>query len=76
MLEEMEPQVIRQYFLWDEILKREAELYPELFLQLIEEIFHRKYPENVKVRLLSTEYVVSREKGEGEVRFIPFIPIW
>ena len=29
VLEEMEPQVIRQYFLWDEILKREAELYLE-----------------------------------------------
>lgn len=65
VLEEMETQVVRQYFLWDEILKREAELYPELFLPLIEEIFHRKYPEDVKVKLLSTEYVVSREKGEG-----------
>ena len=65
VLEEMEPQVIRQYFLWDEILKREAELYPRLFLPLIEEIFHKSYPENVKVTLLSTEYVVSREKGEG-----------
>lgn len=65
VLEEMESEVVRQYFLWDEILKREAELYPRLFLPLIEEIFHKCYRENVKVRLLSTEYVVSREKGEG-----------
>ena len=66
ILKELTPEIRRQYFLWDEILKREVELYPWLTLPLIEESFHKKYQRNIKIQLLSTEYTISRihEKGE------------
>lgn len=66
IVKELTPEVRRQYFLWDEIMKREIELYPRLILPMVKEIFHREYPEDRKVVLLSTEYTVSRihEKGE------------
>ncbi len=66
ILKELTPEIRRQYFLWDEILKREVELYPWLTLPLIEENFHKKYQRNIKIQLLSTEYTISRihEKGE------------
>lgn len=56
----------RQYFLWDEIMKREIELYPKLILPVVKEIFRREYPEGGKVTLLSTEYTVSRIHERGE----------
>lgn len=66
IVKELTPEVRRQYFLWDEIMKREIELYPRLILPMVKEIFHREYPEDRRVVLLSTEYTVSRihEKGE------------
>ena len=64
VLKELPEEIRRQYFLWDEILKREAELYPYLLLPLIEEIFHRHYPEDAKIVFLATEYVVSRAEGK------------
>lgn len=38
--------------------------------------FHKSYQENVKIRLLSTEYVVSREKEKAAQRCTPFILTW
>lgn len=66
IVKELTPEVRRQYFLWDEIMKREIELYPRLVLPMVKAIFRRKYPEDENVVLLSTEYTVSRihEKGE------------
>ena len=66
IVKELTPEVRRQYFLWDEIMKREIELYPWLILPVVKEIFHREYPDNRGIVLLSTEYTVSRihEKGE------------
>ncbi len=63
---EMPEEIIDQYFLWDEVFKREIELHPELVLPLIEEVFHKSYPAGIRIRLLATEYVVRRiHKGEG-----------
>ena len=66
IVKELTPEVRRQYFLWDEIMKREIELYPWLILPVVKEIFYREYPDNREIVLLSTEYTVSRihEKGE------------
>jgi FtsZ-binding cell division protein ZapB len=65
VLRELTPDIRRQYFLWDEILKREVELYPWLILPLIEENFHKKYRKNTRLQLLSTEYTVSRIHKKG-----------
>ena len=66
IVKELTPEVRRQYFLWDEVMKREIELYPWLILPVVKEIFNREYPEGRDIVLLSTEYTVSRihEKGE------------
>lgn len=66
ILKELTPEVRRQYFLWDEIMKRQLELYPWLILPVIKEVFHKEYPADRNIVLLSTEYTVSRihEKGE------------
>lgn len=66
IVEILTPEVRRQYFLWDEIMKRELQLYPWLILPVVKEIFHREYPADRNIVLLSTEYTVSRvyEKGE------------
>ncbi len=66
IVKELTPKVRRQYFLWDEVMKREIELYPWLILPVVKEIFNREYPEGRDIVLLSTEYTVSRihEKGE------------
>lgn len=66
VLEELTPEVRRQYFLWDEIMKREIELCPQLILPVIREMFQREYPAGREVTLLSTEYTVSRIHGKGE----------
>ena len=66
VLEEMTPEIIEQYFLWDEVIKREIELHPWLLLPLIREVFHKTYPKGIRIRLVATEYVVRRihkEKG-------------
>ncbi|MGN0388178.1 MAG: hypothetical protein ACI4ER_05140 [Suilimivivens sp.] len=60
VLEQLTPEVRRQFFIWDEIFKRELEVHPWLVLPLIKEVFHKAYPVDVKARLLSTEYVVDR----------------
>ena len=66
IVKKLTPEVRRQYFLWDEIMKREIELYPRLVLPMVKAIFQREYPGDENVVLLSTEYTVSRihEKGE------------
>ena len=51
ILKELTPEIRRQYFLWDEILKREVELYPWLTLPLIEENFHKKYQRSKERRV-------------------------
>ena len=66
ILKELTPEARRQYFLWDEIMKKEIQLYPELMLPVVREIFHREYPEGRSIILLSTEYTVSRVYEEGE----------
>ena len=38
IIKELTPEIRRQYFLWDEITKREVQLHPEVVLPLIEEI--------------------------------------
>ena len=58
ILEEMTPEIIEQYYLWDEVAKKEVERYPWLLLPLIQEVFHKVYPENAEIRLIATEYVV------------------
>ena len=60
ILEEMTPEIIEQYYLWDEVAKKEVERYPWLLLPLIQEVFHKVYPENAEIRLIATEYVVRR----------------
>lgn len=66
ILKELTPEVRRQYFLWDEIMKREIQLYPELMLPVVREIFHKEYPDDRSIALLSTEYTVSRVYEEGQ----------
>lgn len=65
VLEQLTPEVRRQFFIWDEIFKRELEVHPWLVLPLIKEVFHKAYPVDVKIRLLSTEYAVDRVQEKG-----------
>lgn len=66
ILDEMTPEMVVQYYLWDEVAKRELELYPWLILPLVREVFHKTYPAGTEIRLLATEYVVRRiHKKEG-----------
>ncbi len=66
VLDEMTPEIMTQYYLWDEVTKREIELYPWLILPLIREVFGRSYPKGVEIRLIATEYVVRRiHKEDG-----------
>ena len=66
VLENLTPEVRRQYFIWDEILKRQIEKYPELLFPLVREIFGKEYPENTEIQFLSTEYVVEKVHGQGQ----------
>lgn len=68
ILENMTSEVRRQYFLWDEMLKRQIQLYPEMLLPLIKEIFRKEYPVGINIKMLSTEYVVSKVYEYGEKR--------
>lgn len=72
IIKELTPEIRRQYFLWDEITKREVQLHPEVVLPLIEEMFHRKYEKGIPIELLSTEYAVRRiyESGEKVIQSI------
>ena len=65
ILGEMTPEIIEQYYLWDEVLKKEVERYPWLILPLIQEVFHKIYPQNPEIRLIATEYVVRRIHKES-----------
>lgn len=65
ILEEMTPEIIEQYYLWDEVIKKEVERYPWLILPLIQEVFHKTYPKNPGIRLIATEYVVRRIHKES-----------
>lgn len=66
IIEEMTPEIIEQYYLWDEVAKKEIERYPWLILPLIQEVFHKVYSESAEIRLIATEYVVRRiHKGSG-----------
>lgn len=68
ILENMTPEVRQQYFLWDEMLKRQIQLYPWMLLPLIKEIFGKEYPDGTDIKMLSTEYVVSKIYEYGEKR--------
>ena len=65
VLREMTPEIIEQYYLWDEVMKKEVERYPGLILPLIQEVFRKTYPGNVEIRLIATEYVVRRIYKDG-----------
>lgn len=65
IVEEMTPEIIEQYYLWDEIAKKEIERYPWLILPLIQEVFHKVYSEDAEIRLIATEYVVRRIHKES-----------
>ncbi len=66
VLKELTPEIIDQYFIWDEVLKREIELHPGLLLPLIKEVFGKDYSAGAAIGLIATEYVVRRiHKGEG-----------
>ena len=65
IFEEMTLEIIEQYYLWDEVVKKEVERYPWLILPLIQEVFHKVYPENAEIRLITTEYVVRRIHKDG-----------
>lgn len=54
-----------QYFIWDEMIKRTAELYPGTLLPVIKESFGKEYPKETTIEFLSTEYIVDRNKGNG-----------
>lgn len=69
VLEALTPEVRRQYFLWDEIMKREIQLYPWLILPVVKEIFRKEYSADKSIVLLSTEYTVSRVYEKGEKLF-------
>lgn len=66
ILKKLTPEVRRQYFLWDEIMKRELQLYPQLILPVVKEIFGREYTDESSITLLSTEYTVNRVPEAGE----------
>lgn len=68
ILENMTPEIRQQYFLWDEMLKRQIQLYPEMLLPLVKEIFKKEYHAGTNIKMLSTEYVVSKVYGHGEKR--------
>lgn len=55
-------------FPWDEMLKRQIQLYPEMLLPLIKEIFRKEYPIGTNIKMLSTEYVVSKVYEHREKR--------
>lgn len=57
VLQELSEEQQKQYFIWDELIKRLAQLYPPLLLPLIKEIFHKEYPEDASIEFLSSEYV-------------------
>lgn len=65
VLGEMTPEIIEQYYLWDEVLKKEVERYPWLILSLVREVFYKSYSENTVIRMLATEYVVRRMHKES-----------
>lgn len=65
VVEEMTPEIIEQYYLWDEVAKKEIERYLRLILPLIQEVFHKVYSENAEIRLIATEYVVRRIHKES-----------
>lgn len=65
VLGEMTTEIIEQYYLWDEVLKKEVERYPWLILSLVREVFYKSYSENTVIRMLATEYVVRRMHKES-----------
>lgn len=65
VLKEMTPEIIEQYYIWDEVVKKEVERYPWLILPLVQEVFHKTYPVNISIRLIATEYVVRRIHKDG-----------
>lgn len=65
VLKELTPEIIDQYFIWDEVLKREVELHSGLLLPLIKEVFAKDYFEGTAIRLIATEYIVRRIHKEG-----------
>ena len=67
VVKDMPPEVRIQYFFWDELLKRQIQLHPEMFPPLVKEIFGKEYPAGTGITILSTEYIVDRPyKGSGK----------
>ena len=68
VVKELTPEIRRQYFLWDEMFKRQIELYPARLFPVVKEIFGKEYPDGTEVTMRSTEYVVDKVYGQGEKR--------
>lgn len=68
MLEKLPPEIREQYLIWDEMFKRQIELYPSLLFPLFKEIFGKEYANGTDLKMLSKEYVFDRVDERGEKR--------
>lgn len=68
MLEKLPPEIREQYLIWDEMFKRQIELYPSLLFPLLKEIFGKEYANGTDLKMLSKEYVFDRVDERGEKR--------
>lgn len=62
--ERLSPDMKVQFHFWDELNKRFAGRHTRQMIPLFNEVFHRQYPLSYPVKLLSTEYVVERQKED------------
>ncbi len=65
VIREFTPEQRQQHFIWDELIKRMAGLYPKLLLPVIREIFGKEYLEDVGIEFLSTEYSLDTINEDG-----------
>lgn len=68
--EKCRQKIIEQYYLWNEVAKKEIERYPWLILPLIQEVFHKVYPESADIAvqigdrdLYHMECQMNKDKG-------------
>ena len=47
IIEELSNEQRIQYFIWDEIAKRMAKMFPRSLLPVIKEVFGKEYPKNM-----------------------------
>lgn len=63
---DMTPDIRVQYFYWDEVLKRQIQVHPEMFPPLVKETFGKEYPAGTPIKVLSTEYVTVKAYVGGK----------